>query len=222
MKKKKVIVLLLILAVISASLYMISQGRNDAKMVLKIPFGFVHLQDNLGNGLTVMPFETQISFLDSDGVGIYSTGFKNSDFIVKYKGEYYVNEEKLLELLDIAAISADQRRKVYKVGDEIKIYGVNKNHVISILGVNEEIIDAKNFFDIKFSAPNITENDLKSIFSFVEIEVMDSSNSGTDNLFEFIDAETVRLEMKVDRTITAIILKNPEYPGLTYRVVMGE
>lgn len=214
---KKILLLLIGIAVttILALMWFMNYGRNDANMVFKIPSGFVHLQTNLKNGLTYTGFETQIVFLDADGVGIYQTDFKNSEFIVKYKGEYYVDEEKLLELLDVAAISPDQRLKLYRLGDEIKIRGENKIYNISILEVIEEIVNDKKTVDIKFSAVDATESDLKSMFSFVEITVMGSDNSGTSNMFEFIDEETIRLEMKADREMTAIVLKSPEYPRVS-------
>jgi len=220
---KKILLLFAVIAIIIilALTWFMFYGRNDANMVLKIPSGFVNLQSNLKNGLSVMPFETQIAFLDADGVGIYQTDFKNSDFIVKYKGEYYVNEEKLLELIDIAVISPEQRRKVYNFGDEVEIRGKDKNYYITIKGVEEKIINDNIIFDIKFSVTtDVTENDLKSIFSLVEITV--DTTKGTDNTFSFIDVETVRLEMKANRKLDAIILKSPDYPGLTYRIVVDE
>jgi len=75
----------------------------DAKAVKEIPNGFVFLEeDNLDNGLHYVAWESQISFLNADGICIYQTGYDNSDFIVKYKKEYYINEKKFLELMDIA------------------------------------------------------------------------------------------------------------------------
>lgn len=76
---------------------------NDSKTVKEIPSGFVLLpkDGSWDNGLHYVPWESQIAFLDDDENCIYQTGFDNSDFIVKYKNEYYANEEKLLELIDI-------------------------------------------------------------------------------------------------------------------------
>ena len=85
-------------------LLLISCGGNDAKVVKEIPVGFICLPKGGGdwdNGLHYVSWESQISFLDADENCIYQTGFDNSDFIVKYKNEYYVKELKVLELIDI-------------------------------------------------------------------------------------------------------------------------
>ena len=77
----------------------------DAIEVDDIPSGFVHLPKggvDLGNGLTWWAFEKLIIFDDAKEDAIYSTRFSNSEFIVKYEGEYYVNEKKLFELIEIA------------------------------------------------------------------------------------------------------------------------
>ena len=100
------------LVVLFALTSLISCGGNDAKVVRNIPTGFVHLPKGGGdwdNGLHYVSWETQISFLDKDGACIYQTGFNNSDFIVKYKNEYYVDEEKLSEMIDIASSTFEQR-----------------------------------------------------------------------------------------------------------------
>ncbi|MCL2087084.1 MAG: hypothetical protein FWH05_05765 [Oscillospiraceae bacterium] len=84
---------------------------SDAKIVKEIPIGFVYLPKNggnWGNGLHYVPWETQISFLDIDDNCIYQTGFDNSDFIVKYGKEYYINEENFLELMAVANATFEQ------------------------------------------------------------------------------------------------------------------
>lgn len=206
-------------------LYLTSCKSGDAKMVSKVPDGFVsliELNNRADKILRCVLWETQISFMDDDGyICIYQTTFVNNpDLIVKYKKEYYVNEAKYLELTEVAVLAREERQRTYSLGDIVEILGADSSYYISILEVNEKIIDNKKIFDIEFSAPDVAESDLKSIFSFVEITVMNSSNSGTDNLFEFVDTETVRLEMKPDRKIDAIILKSPEYLGLTYRILV--
>lgn len=99
MKKAFTIIFLAVLAV----LCMTSCTKNDAKVVREIPSGFVQLPKDGGdwdNGLHYVSWESQISFLDGHETCIYQTGFDNSDFIVQYKNEYYVDEAKLLELMD--------------------------------------------------------------------------------------------------------------------------
>ena len=107
----KMNVALLILFLFIALLFIpscveLKDGEFDAETVREIPLGFVRLPErsDLDNGLRYIPWETQIAFLDSDGNCIYQTEFNNSKFIVKYQDEYYVNEEKLLELINIAGL----------------------------------------------------------------------------------------------------------------------
>lgn len=221
MNYKKILFLPLLL--IFALICLTSCGKDDAQVVKQVSPGFVYLSEEmviLENGLHYVSWETQISFLDSEEICIYQTGFDNSDFIVKYKDEYYVNEKKLLELVDIAAISPEQRRRIYNLGDGVEIHGADRNYEITIEKVEEKIIGDKKMFDIKFSVTDdITETDLKGIFALAEITV--GIKKGTDNMFDFTDDKTVRLEMKADRRLDAIILKSPDYPGLTYRVVVS-
>jgi len=110
MTMKKILCLTLLVAL--TSLFLISCGGSDAKVVRKIPSGFVHLPKGGGdwnNGLHYVSWESQISFLDSDKNCLYQTGFNNKDFIVKYKNEYYVNEEKLLDLIDTSNSTFEKR-----------------------------------------------------------------------------------------------------------------
>ena len=111
MDKKKTIVILISALLVSISLCFLLNGgfrvstSNDAKSVREIPRGFVHLPNggaNWDNGMRYILWESQISFLDVDGNCIFQTDISNRDFIVKYKKEYYVNEEQLLGLIDIA------------------------------------------------------------------------------------------------------------------------
>jgi len=119
MTKSKVLVISTLFVLVLATIYFLLNGRNqvgryaDAKVVQEIPLGFIHLPPNGGdweNGLHYVCWESQISFLDIDESCIYQTSFENNMFIVKYKNEYYVDEEKLLELVDIATSSFEQRK----------------------------------------------------------------------------------------------------------------
>ena len=121
MDKKKVLAISIsfILVIVLISIYFLldkryqSGGRSDAKTVHKIPSGFTRLPQGGGdweNGLRYVSWESQISFLTADGNCIYQTSFDNRDFIVKYKNEYYVNEKKLSELVDIAASIFEQHK----------------------------------------------------------------------------------------------------------------
>ena len=104
-----IISILVLIAVAMLILYLNSDEYRikttfDARVVRKIPLGFVHLsreEDAWGNGMHYIPFESFIFFVDADGNNLYQTSYRNKDFIVKYNNEYYVNEAKILELIDI-------------------------------------------------------------------------------------------------------------------------
>jgi len=218
-----VVVAIIIIAVIT---WFVFYGGNDSNMVLKIPSGFVHLHSNLRNGLNIMPFETQITFLDADGVGIYQTGFKNSEFIVKYKGEYYVNEERLLELIDVAAISPEQRHQTYNVGDTVEIRGTGETiyyvQIISLKDVATEPFydDILTMYYITYSlTSNTNEKELRYFYPIVETKQGVSYSE-----LDFINAETVSVKIRARGAdgIGAIVLKSPDYPGLSYRIVTSE
>ena len=205
--------------------FLISCKGVDAKVVSKIPDGFVsliELDNRADNILEYIFWENLISFYDaSDRVGFYQTHIRNRDFIVKYKNEYYVNEATYLEFTNIALIAREERQRTYNFGDTIEILARNGNYYVTIKGVDEKSQDDKKICDIKYSiTTDVSENNLKSIFESVEITV--GTSKGRDNVFDFIDSETIRLEMKADRKLEAIILKSPEYMGLTYRVIVNE
>jgi hypothetical protein len=87
----------------SCLIYGLVQGRNDAKMGLSLPAGFVSLEDEITSSegaLSYVFWESQISFLDPKGTCIYQTSVKNDSFIVKYKGKYFISESKYNEMLE--------------------------------------------------------------------------------------------------------------------------
>lgn len=222
---KKSYLLLMCLALF-ISIYLTSCKREDAKVVSKIQDGFISVNElnNRADGiLRCVLWETQISFMDdSEYICIYQASFiDNPNLIVKYKKEYYVNEAKYSQLTEIAALAREERQRIYNLGDTVEILGSDKNYDITIIRIEANIIEGQKIIDIKYSVEtDITENELKSIFSFVEITV--GSTKGNDNIMDFIDAETVRIEMKAHSKLDAIILKSPEYPGLNYKVVVDE
>jgi hypothetical protein len=102
----------LVILVVCALILFTSCGKDDAKVVREIPAGFIQLPKgggNWANGLHYVAWESQISFLDIDEKCVYQTGFNNSDFIVKYKNEYYVNENEFWELVDMAKLAFEKR-----------------------------------------------------------------------------------------------------------------
>ena len=101
---KRKLLLMFISAILIASVLLAATSCDEyPKDVREIPSGFVLLPKGgyWSDGLYYVIWESQISFLDIYENCIYQTGLDDSGFIVEYKNEYYVNEEKILELLDI-------------------------------------------------------------------------------------------------------------------------
>jgi len=78
-----------------------------SKVVKELPSGFIKLSTvgdyyyNDTNDLHYKFEDTKISFLDAKDT-IYETDLSNSDFIVIFNYEYYINYDKYLELINIA------------------------------------------------------------------------------------------------------------------------
>ena len=199
---------------------LISCESEDAQVVSEIPSGFTRLPEGglKGNDLRYVTWESQISFLDADGICIYQTGFHNSDFILKYKDEYYVNEKKYSELVEIAAFSPEQRCHTYSLGDTIEIRGEGKSYYVSIISLERRKLSKNNPYatiDITFSAiTHLDEIELNSIFATIE-----TTDGVFYNGFEFINSRTARIEIRDEHKLAAIVLKSPEYPVISYRVV---
>jgi hypothetical protein len=98
--------------IIVLSICLTACGSDDTKIASKVPTGFISLNEAINNmkgTLRYVTWESQISFLDADNITIYQTGFENRDFIVEYQGDYYVNEQKYLELVEVAKTTMEQR-----------------------------------------------------------------------------------------------------------------
>ena len=121
MDRKKVIFAVIVVTLIAlVAGYVVLRERSivgrfvDAKVVRVVPQGFIHLPKlggNWDNGMRYVSWESQLWFFDVNGTVIYQTVYSNSDFIVKHKNEYYVNEEKFLELVDIANSAFEKRNQ---------------------------------------------------------------------------------------------------------------
>ena len=200
----------------------------DAKVVFRVPDGFVPLTelDSRDSILDYVFWDSQISFVYTPDdtprlICLYQEYVGNRDFIVKYKGDYYVNEAKYLELIEVAVLAQEERKLTYGLGDTVEILGADKNYYITITAVEETVLGNNILYEIRFIVkPNTKMIELISIFSVVEATVGEAIVRYND--FDFIDAGMLRLEMKRDRRLDAIVLISPEYPGLTYRVLVDK
>ena len=67
------------------------------KEVSTIPPNFIFIDDVISSdsrNLEYTFFESQIAFLDSQGICIYQTDVRNSEFIIQYEGKYYIRTQE--------------------------------------------------------------------------------------------------------------------------------
>jgi hypothetical protein len=197
--------------------------RNDAKMVSKaVPSGFISLKeaiDNMKGSLRYMPWESQIAFLDADNITIYQTGFENRDFIVTYKGEYYINEEKYSELAKIANSTMEQRDRTYHLGDTVGLRkSATDQYAVKVDAVELETVDEVGIYTIKFSVDHVDyAYRRKQFFDHIETE---SGRMIKD--FTFVNEGTVQIKLLAGDKIRMIVLKSPDYDECVRRVSIKE
>jgi hypothetical protein len=85
----------------------------DVKVVSKIPDGFISLSelDNHADSiLRCLFWENNIVFVlkEDSSFNLYQNSLGNSDIVVKYNEEYYVNEAIFLELNEVAVLALEQ------------------------------------------------------------------------------------------------------------------
>lgn len=99
--------LLWICVICSLALVIIAWGgiafhnEYSIKTVFRIPNDFILLDDVIYpmTDINCVCWESQISFTDSSGRTIYQTSVSNSDFVVKYRGKCYINENEYIRFL---------------------------------------------------------------------------------------------------------------------------
>jgi len=194
----------------------------DQALPPEIPAGFVFLENNLGNGLHYIFWEDNIVFLDSEGVNIYQIGINESsaNIIIEYEKKIYFNEEKLKELIEIAGIAPETRSKIYSLKDTIVIRG-SGDIVYSVKIPYFEIAEKADVstYTIKRT---VTSNDINSQkYKFITSVV--TKNGGSYSTYnDWINENTLSVNIFRNEKIGTIILTSPDFPGLTYRIVIDE
>lgn len=226
------IVIIIVTHIISIAYYKsYGQYNEDAKRVYKLPERYILISeldnyyDTPNANLKYRILNDRIGFIDSDNMGIFSIPLNNSYFIVRYKGEYYINEWEYECLLHDANIIAEQRDRIYNLGDAIILRGSEIiPYVIIIDSVETENVGDGELNTIKFTTnPNIPEYERSGrkrdtpIFDHIE------TDKGTiiDD-FTIIDEETVQVILPVDEKINIIVLKSPDYEDCIRKVKIEE
>lgn len=109
--KNKMKVLILILSgcvIIVASfsvIYYQNVGKYWPKTVLLKPVGFITLDSAMEGNEDFIHyefFETAVFFLDKNNNGLGTWGVRDSSFIVRYSGEFYINKNLFDVMVEIA------------------------------------------------------------------------------------------------------------------------
>jgi hypothetical protein len=186
MNKKYFILPICIGIIITLLLLFYDYEDDGAKVVYKLPEGFVSLHDlneRADRILKMLPFEDwnqeiafcvtapKIEFVSSC---IFQTPASNSDYFVSYKNELYINEAKYMNLVEAAAYALEQHQRTYNLGEEVEVIGetVYKVKIISVEAIETEPCgtDSCVTYHIKYAiTPNITE-ERQSLFAKIEIE----------------------------------------------------
>ena len=225
MKKKKMlfislfvnIAVIAVTHIISIAYYKnYGQYHEGAKRVCKIPDGYTYienLEEDTGGILRYKAYFPMISFIDSDNMGIYSTMLSNSEVVVMYKDEYYVENCAYEEWLGIAKIIAEQRNRIYNFGEAVILRGSEIiPYVIVVQSLETEIEGDYATSTIRFdlSPSCLSESKREKIFDHVETE-----KGETIDKFVLIGEGTAQVMHHADDNIKMIVLKSPDYKDST-------
>ena len=92
-------IICILVLVITTLLWSMFFKEYSIKNVFKIPEGFILLDDVIYpmTDVNCVCWESQISFTDPSGITLYQTSVSNSNFIVKYRGKCYINEDEYIK-----------------------------------------------------------------------------------------------------------------------------
>lgn len=204
------------------------QYGERAKRVDKMPEGYVCISDLYDflsydyvpeTALTYTAFRGSIYFKDSDGFSICSEALNHSYFIVEYEDEYYVNEEVYNSMLRAANIIAEQRNRIYSIGEPIAVRLVEMDscipYIITIDSVEAEGVSEGEMNTIRFTVDPkltiLTSEEKKRIFKQIE------TDAGTIiRDFTSTDEGTVQVIVPAGEKIRTIVLKYPVRLNLSY------
>jgi len=181
----------------------------DATDVDKIPAGFVLLDkesEDWIDGLSIVSWESQISFVDADGYCIYQTGYDDGSFIVKHNDKYYVNADQLSEIFEIASDTNDKRGKTYYLGDAVELRGFGDKYLVTIYGMETRSVNEEALTIINYSiTPSVPSHKLEKLFEYVVTD----RGAKNRSFINMTDRE-VSVKHSADKNISAIVLNSPD------------
>ena len=192
----------------------------DTELVYEIPSGFINLKDATEKTKGVMEyifFEDYFSLVDIDGSSVGGAMVNDSSYIVQYQGEYYVNEEKFLEALEIATVSPEQRKKRYSLDDTIEMRGAGETiYTVRITVFDSIKKDDVTTYTIKYSVASDTdENGREPIIKYIETKDGIGSTLYNDN-----DSGTVTFDVNKNRELDTIYFYSPDFPWFDYIIAV--
>ena len=205
------------------------------KKVSAIPDGFIPLDSAIAaseNALSYTFFETHIFFsgIDPDlgGASIKAINVNDENFIVDYQGTYCIDENTFDEMLRIAALRAEELEQTYALGDIVEMHGDGeKVYTVQILSVEIDTTksvhpQAMTMYEIKFSA---SSNLPKKVHCIIKSTIELNTGKKHDGFWLYYagqETKSVYSETRKDEKIKAIILKNPDYPAIEYKILVDE
>jgi len=182
-------------------------------VVQEVPEGFILLPrvQQFENGLSFMAWNAQWSFFDIDRNNIFSTLIVNTDFIIMYEGELYINEEKFLELYEMADTTVELRSLIHELGEEIALSGGgNQSRTIVVNTIVREDVDTMAVYTIEFTLSqdrHVRDHQRRQIFyqaiteNGTVIEIVFNNSS-------LINENTIQIQIPVDESLNTLVLRS--------------
>ena len=211
--------LMALFSLTSCSLFPIRLGDDritEARNVRTVPAGFIELNtavNDLQGVLDLIGWSNNIVFQDAEGVTFFQTNSGNDEFVVRYRGNLYVNGEMFSEIVDTAITVYQQTNKIYDIGDVMEFRGLTRSgagprliHTLTITSIERFIIDRHTVYEIKF-----TTSDHTLVRYHLEFfEFIETRSGGVYSDFVLIDEETVHIKIDSYESIDMIILSIPQ------------
>ena len=233
MSGKSILFIILLALLVTTS----CNGRNSEEMIQNTPPGFISLKTatEIAKGIMEISFfEEYVSLVDMDGGSVGGGLVTDHSFMIHFNGEYYVNEEKFLESLEIAKVSPEQRRKRYSLEDAIEIRGAGKTvYIVKITSFDSVRIKDVTTFTIQYTIDSYPANDGSKPY----ITNIEAKDGVTYSVFDVIDIETLSIDIVENKEIetkafSISILRNseiktiqflsPDYPWLDYIIAVND
>ncbi|HOP12150.1 MAG TPA: hypothetical protein PK629_11755 [Oscillospiraceae bacterium] len=185
--------------------YYVSEGKylelfdsvTVSKIVDKIPSGFVKLSSvDTDQGLRYGFGKTDISFFTSGGTCIYKTELSNSDFIVIYKYEYYIDNNKYSDMVKMTSGPEIETKHTF-----VQIVQTKPDGFIQLVEAANNQVNGLNFmffenyilfFDCERVCIFVTENDDPEFI----VEFKDEFFVNEKKFSELVDAANKTVEQR--------------------------